>query len=74
MRPVAADPTNPGLPPACSNDCRWRQVFNDYDLQRNSYRMEMASMVEEYRCGWNLKPGKIGGHPLDYATCIFKKR
>ena len=28
-------------------------------------------MIEPIRCGWNIKPGAIGGRPLDYEPCIF---
>lgn len=72
MQPTPLDPTNTN-PPTCSTDCKWRQRFTGYDLQRNALRMETASMVQPERCGWNLKPGRIGGHPLDYAPCTFTK-
>lgn len=71
----AAAPADPSDhdPPTCSADCKWRQRFSGYDLQRNALRVETASMVQPERCGWNLKPGRIGGHPLDYAPCTFTK-
>ncbi|WWT36912.1 hypothetical protein [Escherichia phage UPWr_E1] len=42
-------------------------------MQRNALRTETVSMVSKYRCGWNIKPGRIGGHPLDYEACIYSK-
>lgn len=71
MRPVPSDPTNTD-PPECAKDCPWRHRFSGFDLQRNALRMETASMIHEDRCGWNIKPGHIGGHPLDYEPCIFR--
>jgi len=71
MKPVPAHPDNTETPPECSADCRYRQKFTGFDLQRNALRTETAHMVEPYRCGWNLKDGAIGGRPLDYAPCIF---
>ena len=70
IRPKAADPTNID-PPLCSDDCRWRQKYTEFALQKNALRCELASMVVPYRCGWNLKLGRIGGHPLDYEMCIL---
>ena len=72
MRPEPADTTNTDAPPECKVNCKYRQRFTGYDLQRNALRTETASMVCEWRCGWNIKPGRIGGHPLDYEACIFK--
>lgn len=74
MRPSPADPTNMDIPPTCKPDCPYRQKFNGYDLQRNALRMETASLVQAERCGWNIKPGKIGGHPLDYEACTFTSK
>lgn len=68
LRPVPADPENTN-PPVCKRGCKWLQVFSGYDRQRNALRIETASLVQEDRCGWNLLPGRIGGHPLDYAPC-----
>lgn len=67
-RPKAEDPTNSD-PPLCVDDCIWRQKYTGFALQRNALRSELASMIEHFRCGWNLKPGLIGGQPLDYAPC-----
>ncbi len=73
MQPAPADPANTD-PPTCSKECGYRLRFVGYDLQRNALRMETASMVQAERCGWNLKPGRIGGHPLDYAPCTYTKK
>ena len=73
IRPRPVDPTNTEEPPVCSRECKYRQQFKGYDLQRNALRTETVSMVHPWRCGWNLRPGHIGGHPLDYAECIFKE-
>lgn len=67
-RPVAADTENLGAP-VCASGCRYKQAFGGFDSQRNALRIELASMVQRERCGWNLLPGRIGGHPLDYAPC-----
>lgn len=67
-RPDPADPENTGAP-ACEPACRWMQRFDGYTRQRNALRAEVAHLVQSERCGWNLLPGKIGGHPLDYAPC-----
>lgn len=72
MKPIPLDPSNSD-PPECALNCKWRQKFTGYDLQRNALRVEMASMVHEDRCGWNLKSGHLGGRPLDYGPCTFKK-
>jgi len=72
MRPTPADPTNPGTPPECAADCQWRQKFEGFDLQRNALRTETAHLVEPYRCGWNIKPDSMGGHPLDYEPCTYR--
>lgn len=71
MKPLPADPTNTDPPPTCAEGCRYMQKFTGFSLQKNALRMEMASMIEPVRCGWNIKPGAIGGSPLDYAPCIF---
>lgn len=71
-RPKAEDPTNSD-PPLCADDCTWRQKYTGFALQRNALRSELASMIEPFRCGWNLKPGLIGGQPLDYAPCTHHK-
>lgn len=73
-RPVAEDSECRVQPPVCSLDCRYRQQFSGFDLQRNALRSELASMVDSARCGWNLKPGHLGGRPLDYAPCILSPR
>lgn len=70
-RPVDPDNTDP--PPACASQCRYRQRFTGYARQRNALRSELAHMVSEWRCGWNLMPGRLGGQPLDYAPCWFVK-
>jgi hypothetical protein len=70
-RPTPVDPTSGSVPPECAKDCKWRQTFS-FDRQRNALRCEAANMVEAYRCGWNLKPGVLGGHALDYAACTYR--
>lgn len=70
-RPRATDPENTESAPECSVDCRYRQKYTGFALQRNALRCELASMVEPFRCGWNIKPGALGGRPLDYEPCIF---
>jgi len=72
MRPTPLCQDDPTTPPECEAECRYRQKFNGFTLQRNALRSELATMVDPYRCGWNLKPGKMGGHPLDYAPCIWR--
>lgn len=67
-RPISADPENTGAP-VCEPECHWMQVFSGYDRQRNALRIEATTLVQPERCGWNLLPGRIGGHPLDYAPC-----
>ena len=69
-RPQATDPQNDGPAPICAEECRYRQKFTGFALQRNALRSELASMIEPYRCGWNIKPGALGGRPLDYEPCI----
>lgn len=71
-RPVPEDYTNPDVP-VCVTNCEYRITFDGYDLQRNALRTETAHMVQRERCGWNLKQGTIGGHPLDYAPCTFNQ-
>ena len=71
QRPKAVDPTNTDGPPACSRDCRYRQRFDGHKLQANALRMETGHLVETHRCGWNIKPGAMGGHPLNYAPCTY---
>ena len=56
-------------PPKCQEKCKWRMRFDGYNLQRNALRMELASLVHRWRCGWRLKDDCIGGHPLDYEDC-----
>ena len=70
-RPKPVDPSRRAVPPECAKDCKWRQTFS-FDRQRNALRCEAANMVEVYRCGWNLKPGVLGGHHLDYAACTYQ--
>lgn len=72
-RPTPIHPENKEEPPFCSADCTYRQKFTGFDLQRNALRSELATMVDPWRCGWNLKPGCIGGRPLDYAPCTCKE-
>ena len=69
-RPTPVDKDS-GIPPVCEKNCKWLKRFNNFNRQSNSLRLESSHMVAETRCGWNLKPGKIGGHPLDYAPCDF---
>jgi len=69
-RPRPTHPDNTDIPPVCSPDCRWRRTYRDYDRQRNALRMETAHMVQAARCGWNIKPGHLGGRDLDYEPCI----
>lgn len=71
IRPNPEDPTNPGRP-FCKKKCQYRQSYNGYSLQKNALRSELASMIQSERCGWNLKLNHIGGHPLDYAPCIYR--
>ena len=71
IRPHPADPRNVDDVPECKQVCRWRQPFRDFALQRNALRIELVSMVVVNRCGWNLLPRRLGGHPLDYAPCTF---
>ena len=73
QRPIAVDPENLDAP-VCVSECRYRQPFGGFDRQRNALRMELASLVQRERCGWNLLPGRIGGHPLDYAPCTALAR
>jgi len=69
-RPVAADPSNTDQPPVCSTDCPYRHSWDGNKLQRNALRLESGWSIERHRCGWNIKPGRLGGDPLDYAPCI----
>lgn len=69
LHPTPADPLNTAPPPTCAPGCKWMQRFG-FDLQLNALRMETIHMVQGERCGWNLLPGRLGGHPLDYAPCI----
>jgi hypothetical protein len=70
-RPTKIDINMPGIPPVCSEECKYMQSYSAFSLQRNALRMETPSLIAKYRCGWNLKPGHIGGDPLDYAPCSF---
>ena len=45
--------------------------YDGFTLQKNALRSELASMIDPIRCGWKLKPNCIGGHPLDYAPCVY---
>jgi hypothetical protein len=72
-RPIPIDNTNSDIPPVCKKKCKWRRKYNNFSLQSNALRVEAASMVATWRCGWNLKSNRIGGHPLDYAPCTFNK-
>lgn len=74
MQPKPVDPANTDNPPSCKADCPYRQTFKGYDLQKNALRTETASLVQAERCGWNIKPGKLGGRPLDYEACIYTGR
>lgn len=68
-RPRPEDPEREAVPPACEPGCRWQMIIST-ERQQNALRMELVSLVEECRCGWNLKPGQMGGpHPLDFAPC-----
>lgn len=71
MRPTAVDPENKDAPPTCKAGCAYKQKFSSFSLQRNAIRTETTHMIAVNRCGWNLKPGVIGGSPLDYAPCVF---
>lgn len=71
MRPRPVDPQNTDDPPECVAGCRYLMKYDGFALQKNALRSELASMVDPIRCGWNLKPDCIGGHPLDYAPCVF---
>ena len=67
-RPVRIDPENKKPRPICSKNCKWK-INASMKKQQNALRVE--TMVDPSRCGWNIKPGMIGGHPLDYAPCAF---
>lgn len=69
-RPVPVAANNTATPPICEEDCAYRLRYDDLSLQTNALRTEVHHMVEEWRCGWNLKEGVVGGRPLDYAPCI----
>jgi hypothetical protein len=71
-RPTPIDPARDSVPPECAMDCKWWKTFN-FDIQQNALRLDAASIIEIYRCGWNLKPGVIGGHALDYAACTYHR-
>jgi hypothetical protein len=71
IRPTPADNGNLN-PPECKKDCKYRQIYKGFALQKNALRCELASMIVPERCGWNILPGRLGGYPLDYAPCYFK--
>ena len=71
VRPTPADPEN-SEPPACKKDCKYRQIYNGFSLQKNALRCELASMIVPERCGGNILPGRIGGDPINYAPCYYK--
>ncbi len=56
--------------PVCKKDCSWRQPYTRLDNQVNALRIEIMSPAD--RCFYNLKDGRIGGHPDDYYPCTFK--
>ena len=68
VRPTRIDPENKMPRPICAKNCKWKTSAN-MNRQQNALRVE--TMVDQYRCCWNIKPGVIGGHPLDYAPCLF---
>ena len=68
LRPKRVDPENKKPRPFCSKECVWR-INANFNLQRNALRVE--TLVDQNRCGWNIKKGCIGGSPLDYAPCLF---
>lgn len=68
IRPTPVDPGNTRARPVCSRDCKWR-INACMNKQQNALRVE--TMVERHRCGWNIKPGVIGGNSLDYAPCLI---
>lgn len=68
IRPSRVCEDNKTTRPVCQATCKWRIKAN-FNLQRNALRIE--TMVESNRCGWNIKPGVMGGHPLDYEPCFF---
>lgn len=71
LLPIPQDPESNAVPPECGgNNCKWLQRFA-FDRQRNALRVELVHLVEERRCGWNLLPGRLGGHALDYAPCTY---
>lgn len=72
IHPTPADPDNDQTPPTCHRGCQWRQKAGDLQLQRNALRIELLSMVSQWRCGWNILPGRKGGHPDDYAACRYQ--
>ncbi len=50
-------------------DCPYRQSYTGNSLQSNAFRLEYGWSIEKWRCGCDLKEGRIGGHPLDYKPC-----
>jgi hypothetical protein len=42
--------------------------YHSLPLQKNTLRVEI--MPPSDRCGWALKPGRIGGRPDDYHPCV----
>jgi len=64
--PVASD--NTSTPPLCEKDCVYRLRYDNFSLDANLLENHME---DQWRCGWNLKEGVLGGRPLDYAPCIF---
>jgi len=59
---------NPALQiPTCKTVCKYRMPYETPGLQRNALRIEIFSPTD--RCGWNIKPGRIGGNPDDYYPC-----
>jgi hypothetical protein len=59
------------FPPKCKENCNYRQKYCSASLQVNALRVEIFSPSD--RCGWNLKPGRVGGRPDDYFPCTFSR-
>lgn len=56
--------------PKCSASCKYRMPYEQLKPQKNALRIEMFYPSD--RCGYNLKPGRIGGRPDDYYPCSFR--
>lgn len=54
-------------PPKCSAGCKYRMKYASDQRQVNALRVETIPFQD--RCGWDIKPGRIGGRPDDYYPC-----